>query len=350
MPTELTEILSKGEISFAQFMEMALYHREWGYYSKNSGTKDYYTNVDVHSIFSEILGLYFTQVWENNFKQEPFYIIELGCGNGKLARGILKELSKNSPELYQNLKFIGIERSKTRLEACENLKKEFGEKINFLSEFNFPDNSISGIIYSNEFFDALPIHRIYKKEGQLQEVVLGPSLRENLRPLSSHLQDYFSWLGGEPHEDCFGEAHLASREWIRKMARSMSKGLILTIDYGFKSEELYSEFRVDGTALCLFQNKTNRNFYERIGDQDMTAHINFSVLEKEAASFGFKSHLITQSKFLLENGLEKMIEGAGAPNLDDKEKLKRSLAIRSLIHPEGMGGTFKVLLQSKGIQ
>ena len=350
MPTELTEIFSKGEISFAEFMDVALYHNEWGYYSKNSGTKDYYTNVDVHSIFSEILGSYFIQVWEKNFKEEPFYLIELGCGNGKLARGILKELSKNSPELYKKLKFIGIERSKTRLEACENLKNEFGAKVHFLSDFNFPDNSIHGIIYSNEFFDALPIHRVHKKEGSLQEVYLGPSLKENLRPLSSHLQDYFSWLGVEPQEDCFGEAHLSSREWIRKMARSMSKGLILTIDYGFKSEELYSEFRVNGTALCLFQNKTNRNFYERIGEQDITAHINFSVLEKEALMYGFKSQLISQSKFLLENGLDKIMAGASASNLDEKAKLKRSLGIRSLIHPEGMGGTFKVLLQSKGIQ
>ncbi len=346
------EIARKGDLNFAEFMELALYHPQWGYYSKNSASQDYFTNVDVHSIFAEILAHFFTITWEKNFKDGPFTLVELGCGNGKLARQILKTLSQNQP-LFNRLQFIGIEKSASRLSACQEIKEEFGDKINFRSQFNFPQNSLNGILYSNEFFDALPVHRVFKKGNILQEEKLATdanfSLIPILKPLSLPVQEYFSWLREEPQGGCYGEAHLASREWMQKMGQALKKGTILTIDYGFPAAELYSSFRTEGTALCHFQNKTNRNFYEKIGDQDITAHINFTVLEKEGKTWGLEpAKLQTQTDFLTRYGLEKMVGGAPSPNLDEKSKLKRSLAIRTLLHPEGMGGTFKIFLQQKG--
>lgn len=343
----LQRIEKKGPISFADFMDLALYHPECGYYQK-SASDDYYTSAEVHSIFAELLAHFFYQQWKNHFKKEKeFHLVELGCGDGKLAQRILLWFALRAPDLFSKLRYTGIEKSQARKREAEKILQNWREKIEIHENFSFSDNFINGIVFSNEFFDALPFHRVTMKSGKLKEIFVAGNFEEVFRKPRPEVQKYFEWLKIFPQEETLAEAHPLLRDWMRKIAKSLRRGMVLTIDYGFEAEELYSEIRREGTALCHFQHQTNRNFYENIGSQDITAHVNFTALLKEAEGWGLRSlPLQTQSQFLLENGLEEMLK-AMQKEKTAKEQIKLSSAIKSLIHPEGMGSTFKVLLQLK---
>ncbi|MBI3012729.1 MAG: SAM-dependent methyltransferase [Elusimicrobia bacterium] len=311
----------------------------------NEQCGDYYTNVDVHPIFAEILAKTFYQEWNERLRgEECFDLVELGCGNGKLAEQILIWLAENAQDCFQKLRYTGIERSEKRIQSCKRMETAFGNKVQLTPEFSFPTNSVTGIIFSNEFFDALPFERVLKKGNQLLEVFLDHSLRETLAPATENVKAYFQWLGSEPKEGCYGEAHLSSKEWMEKISAALGKGMVFTIDYGFESEELYSEFRTEGTALCHYRHQTNREFYKRLGLQDLTTHINFTTLIKSASKGIQNCPLITQSNLILDKFLNDLTEKVGNEK-DPRKRLKLSAAIQSLIHPEGMGNTFKVLIQ-----
>lgn len=341
------KIHSQGKMAFKEFMELCLYHPDFGYYSRVAPFEDYYTNADV-PYFAEMIAQIFYKLWQKNFKGEyDFKIIELAAGSGKLAKKIMETIKTQMPDFYEKLNYIGIEKSSKRLKMREELRALFPEKFQFLPEFNYKENSIVGIIFSNEFFDALPVHRIFKKENQIFEIFINENLKEILLAPSKEVKDYLLWLGSEPKEGCAAEAHIESREWIKKLCKSLASGFILTIDYGFETEELYSDFRKEGTLLCHFKHQTNKNFYSRLGEQDMTCHINFSTLIKEAQHWNVKTvDFQTQSQFFIENGLEKFVKEL--PSIQEpRARLRASSSLKSLIHPEGMGGTFKVLLQKK---
>lgn len=341
------KIHSHSKISFKHFMELCLYHPEFGYYSGVAPFRDYYTNVDV-PYFAEILAQILYKYWHENFNHDSdFKIIELAAGSGKLAKKIMETIKTQMPDFYERLNYIGIEKSSKRLKMCEELISLFPEKLQFLPEFNYKENSLVGIIFSNEFFDALPVHRIFKKENQIFEIFINENLKEIFLAPRKEVEDYLLWLGSGPKEGCAAEAHIESREWIKKLCKSLASGFVLTIDYGFETEELYSSFRKEGTLLCHFKHQTNKNFYCRLGEQDMTCHINFSTLIKEAQHWNVKTVAFqTQSQFFIENGLEKFVKEI--PSIQEpRARLRASSSLKSLIHPEGMGGAFKVLLQKK---
>lgn len=338
----------QGSIPFSEFMEIVLYHPEWGYYSTRKETEDYYTSADVHPVFSRILARYCIGEWERNHKnQKTFTLMELGAGTGKLAEPILQTIQEESPDCYQALHYVGIEISPARRSAWNQLALRHAGKVQIRKKFDYPEYSIRGIIFSNEFFDALPFRRVIRQNDRIREIRIGRSFLEITSEPPFEIRDYFRWLGSVPSNDCMGEASLESRRWIRKIGCALARGTILTIDYGHTAKELYSSFRTEGTAICHWRQEANRSFYERLGSQDITAHVNFTTLCKEGEAWGLRAHsLKTQTQFLMENGLETLIESvrfAGSP----KEKLRTSAAIQGLIHPGGMGEVFKILIQEK---
>ena len=318
-------------------MELALYHPELGYYCKAARQDDYYTNADVHAVFGDILARFLAAHGAET-------IVELGAGEGKLCRLILKALQTDFPEIHKKCSYVCVEKSPARRQACAEAGKDFPGKITVKENFDFGPGSINGVILSNEFFDALPFHRAYLELGAVKEVQIGKDFEEILAPASKEVREYFDWLNVFPQEGAYAEVQIACRDWMGKIGRAMKKGVVLSIDYGFETRELFSEARPLGTALCHFKHSTNREYYERIGDQDITAHVNFSVLMKEGEKQGLKPTLMSQSRFILNNGFEeavKKLENVADP----RARLRLSSAIKSLVHPESMGGAFKVLLQ-----
>ncbi len=326
-------------------MELALYHPELGYYSKSARQDDYYTSVDVHPLFGEIFARQIQKQFEDFLKSEPVYrIIELGAGEGKLCRNILNSLKGFAPAVYERCLYVCVERSPARQAACEAIIKEHPGRVQVDSDLSV--ENFSGIILSNEFFDALPFHRVTLKNGILSEILVGPDFKETVASASKFIFEYFEWLGTLPLEGAVGEAQISAREWMGKIGRGLRRGIVLSVDYGHEARDMFSEIRPEGTALCHFSHATNREFYDRIGDQDLTSHVNFSVLMKEGRKWGLEPQLMSQSKFVLDNGFEQAVVRL-EKIADPKERLKLSSAIKSLVHPEGMGGVFKVLLQKK---
>jgi SAM-dependent MidA family methyltransferase len=175
---------------------------------------------------------------------------------------------------------------------------------------------------------------------------VGYGFKETTEPAAKELGDYFERMGEYPKDGAQAEAQISAVEWMKKIARSIKRGAVLSIDYGLEAREILSIIRPQGTALCHYHHSTHRDFYERIGEQDITAHVNFSPLIQEGEKWGLTYSFMTQSRFILENGFEKAVEKIEKITYP-KARLKLSSAIKSLIHPQSMGGTFKVLLQKK---
>ncbi len=342
------QALDQGPLPFSDFMQAALYHEKYGYYTSQDTSADFYTNADVGEIFAKILARYFYKQAQQMFaSSQEITLVELGAGTGKLGGDIVGCLLAEFPDFEKRFCYIGVETSARRRALAETENAALSGHMRFSSEYDFPVNAISGIIFSNEFFDALPFHRIRNYNGILEEIYINESLEEVALTPRLEVRDYLSWIGRIPPENAIGEAHLACREWLRKIAMSLKKGLILSIDYGYESHELYSQTRPLGTALCHYRHQTNREFYARIGEQDITAQVNFSALIQEGSTHGLLNRpLKTQSAFLLEHGLIDFVKAVDK-SPDPRHKLKMSSAIKSLIHPEGMGGIFKVLEQLK---
>ncbi len=339
------EIEAKGPMDVARFMELALYHPDWGYYSCREKTFDYYTNVDVHPVYAELLAHYFHNRWKQKFPGQKIRLIELGAGSGVLARKIL-DACRKYPDFYHSLTYVAVETSARRREAAAALS-DVHPAFRIQAEFDFPEASIEGFVFSNEFFDALPVRRVAVQGGKLKEIFLNPSLKESWLDPSAEAARYFEWLGVPPAEGCKAEAHPAARAWMERIGRSIKSGLVITIDYGLSALELYSELRSEGTLLAHFRHAANRDFYSRIGEQDLTSHANFTALIRAGEEQGLRQRSFqTQSDFLLENGAGEMAE-AVRRETDPIAQFKASAAVKSLIHPEGMGGTFKVLVQEK---
>ena len=335
-------------MSFAEFMDEVLYHPDLGYYSKHPDSSDYYTNVDVHPVFAEMLARFFEKEWKIELQGKPaLALIELGSGGGLLAKRILAWAREHDKDFYESLSYFCVEKSAARRKSCSALEKDFPGRIIALEAFDFSPESLTAIVFSNEFFDAVPFHRVIGNGGVLKEIRIGPKFEETLSDLTPPLKDYFKWLGEAPRENCVAEAQISAREWMAKIGRALKKGAVLTIDYGFEARELFSEIRSEGTALCHFRHKTSRDFYSLLGDQDITAHVNFTALSKEGERWGLRSsRLMSQTQFIAENCLEDAVKLA-LKTSNPRERLKINSAIKSLIHPEGMGGVFKVLLQRK---
>ncbi|HJS67201.1 MAG TPA: class I SAM-dependent methyltransferase, partial [Nitrospiraceae bacterium] len=207
--------------------------------------------------------------------------------------------------------------------------------------------SVTGLFFSNELIDAFPVHRVQVKAGRTEELYV--DYREGrfvdcLRPLSSAaLIHYLQHLNVSWPEGYRTEVNLLAMDWMEQVARRMDHGFVMTIDYGHTAQDLYGPERRNGTFLCYFQQQTNEDPFLRVGEQDMTAHVDFSSLASAGEAQGLHvTGFTNQMSFLMGLGVEEMI---GALELESPE-------FRAAIHllkPDGMGSTFKVLVQHKGI-
>ena len=278
---------------------------------------DFYTSPDLDPIFGKLLAKQFEQLSEGF---DSFTIVELGAGKGLLARDILE--CKQFP-------YMILERSPAMRERQQELLKAYD-----VAWIDALPASITGCVFSNEFFDALPVHRLVERNGVLREIYVTADFEE---------------IEGEPAVDAHiaplqeGQAveiNLEAREWIRRIAASLKRGYHLAIDYGYLEREYYAQPR--GTLMCYWRHQAVENPYVHIGEQDMTAHVNFSDLmipELETVRF------TTQMDFLIGLGILDEIQRLAVAG--DAASMQRLLKIKKLFLPDSMGERFKVLLQRK---
>jgi SAM-dependent MidA family methyltransferase len=339
-------------ISFAEFMEMALYHPQGGYYQQSrpklGKEGDYFTNVHVSDLFGRVLARFFIQLWEKSFGGHPLVLVEFGGGDGRLAEQICQEfVFQKFPE--NRVYWYFIEKSTYHQSLQKERLASFPYSLEWKSALEEVPTAPFAIVYSNELLDAFPIHRIVKKHGELYEIFVTEDqgeLLETIVPLSnSKIAQYLEQFAVDLREGQVLEIHLQAKRWLKSVAEWLNQGWILTIDYGGTMQELLSEERQKGTLRGFCRHQLTWDWYDRPGEIDLTSHVPFEALIRWGEEFGLKKEFYgTQARFLIEAGILDFYPSSAASDPFSPEG-KRIRAIQQLLY--GMGEAFQVLLQAK---
>lgn len=359
----IKKIQSEGPISFETFMDMALYEPSLGYYMKDSATigrvGDFYTSPHLHSIFGAMLGRQMEEMWEWMGSPPVFCVVEMGAGMGYLAKDLISSLTER--EIFPHLEYRIIELNPSLRARQEHLLEDFRHKVKWSSELT-EIGPVSGCVLSNELLDAFPV-KLLEMDHELMEIYVALSSRDLVskeseedfsegtafvevkQPCSAEIRGYFKELSLELPKGYRTEMNMRVKEWLLKVNETLSEGFVLTIDYGYTAMDYYSEDRNRGTLLCYHRHQISEDPYRNIGQQDMTAHVNFSSLKKWGDEVGLKtvgfSH---QGAYLVSLGIGEVMNElyGGCPDVFDVAKIK------GLILPQGMGDSHKVIIQYKG--
>ncbi|MCC5629541.1 class I SAM-dependent methyltransferase [Nostoc sphaeroides CHAB 2801] len=354
-------------ITFAQFMDLALYHPEYGYYSSDAvkiGFKDsdFFTSPNLCSDFGELLAEQFLQMWEILGKPVPFSLVEMGAGQGLLALHILKYHQLHYPDFFTALEYIIVEKSPTLRQEQQQRLQDF--PVRWCNLEDIPQSAIAGCFFSNELVDAFPVHQFILETGELREIYVTrdsneketcPSFIEVTgEPSTLQLAQHLDFLGIDLSQSAYpdgyrSEINLAAGDWLSIVADRLQRGYVLTIDYGYPASRYYNPRRSQGTLQCYYQHRFHDNPYINIGRQDITAHVDFTALERWGENYNLKNiGFIQQGLFLMALGLGDRIAALSDQQQPLSQLLQRRDALHQLIDPTGLGG-FGVLIQSKGL-
>ncbi len=345
----LKRIDKKGPITFAEFMEVALYWHDGGYYTSSRDRwgkgGDYITSIDISPVFSRSLAREIYEMWRILGGPAAFELIEPGAGRGWLSKGILSTVKDLYPDLYGALGVRLVEKNPFLREAP-------AEHVTWHGDMAEIGCSVTGCIISNELIDSFPVHRIECSDG-LKEVYVGfdgASFKDVYGPLSTpRIEEYFKKIGITLAEGQKAEVNLDAVRWVHTVSAVLERGFVITIDYGLPARELYAPERREGTLLCHFRHTLNDDPFANIGLQDITTHVDFTTLVVEGREAGLElTGFTTQKNFLLGLGILEELSGSGI-DLKNYDKIRHNQAVKELIMPGGMGDTFKVLVQRKGV-
>lgn len=342
-----------GPITFKNFMEMALYHEKYGYYSRPyvpiGKGGDFITSPHTHCLYGALHARQIEEFW-NILHGKTFNIIEMGAGAGYLARDILSYLSNR--EIFTSINYIIVEHKAETASYQQELLKPFINKVSWVKRLSELD-SVRGCIISNELLDAFPVHLIQKEVSDFKEIYLDFKDEDNCIEVlgilsNTQLAEYAMELPSDLPKGYRTEVNLAIRTWISELASIISKGFVITIDYGYTRKEYFHPARNRGTLLAYMNHFVNEELYERPGEQDLTAHVNFSDLHRWGKEVGFSTlGYVPQWAFL--GGLdfeETFRELSGGKFNPFSPELA---AVKMLLLPQGMGESHKVLVQGKDV-
>jgi SAM-dependent MidA family methyltransferase len=354
-------IAEQGRITFAGFMAACLYEPDLGYYTspgrKVGAEGDFYTSITVHAAFGRVIAREIAQMWRSMGSPGAFTLVECGAANGRLACDIMDFLAEHEPEMYHTLRLVLVEQEPSLEVAQREMLPAHIDRLTWLSpdEFVSGDFTFSGCLYTNELIDALPVHRVVMTSEGLREVYVtlkdGGFVEEAGEPSTPELEAHLKRVEVQLHPGQQAEVNLNAPKWLAAAAKALTQGFILTIDYGYPAPELYASRRKLGTLLCYYRHQVEENPYLRLGLQDITSHVDFTTLMKCGEELGLQNVWFgEQYRFLLSTGIIEEIEEIERSAIREEEKLRLRLTLKKLIMPEGgMGDTFKVLIQSKGL-
>lgn len=354
-------------LSFADFMELALYHPQGGYYATKDVVLgldgDFVTSAHLGHDFGELLAIQFAEMWEHLDRPTPFALVEMGAGQGLVAADALGTLQNHYPDCFAALTYQIVEKSdRLRAAQAQRLSPWVG-RVTWVTLEDFPDHSITGCLFSNELVDALPVHQVVVAESGLQEVFVALAdspelaLQEVVGALSTpRLADYFAFVGIDPATYAPGyrtEVHLAALDWMKTVATKLHHGYVVTVDYGYPASRYYSRARSQGTLQCYYHHGHHNDPYSHLGHQDITAHVNFTALERQGERCGLETLGATQQgMFLMALGLGDRLAALGQIQANDPATvnlaIQRREQLHQLINPMGLGN-FVVLVQGKGL-
>jgi SAM-dependent MidA family methyltransferase len=367
---ELVEIVcdqiknsAQQQITFAEYMELVLYHPQHGYYasseSRISEGGDFLTSPHLADDFGEMLAVQLYQMWQIVGLPQVFSIVEMGAGQGLLAAQILDYSSRVYPEFFRSIDYLIIEISPAMISAQQARLKDL--PVRWCDWNEIIDRSILGCFLSNELIDALPVHQVIVSADKLQEVYVTIDgvdrnvFTEKIDDLSTgRLEQYWqlnniNLLGGKYSEDYRTEVNLATLGWLEKVSKKLQRGYIISIDYGYTADRYYNPIRSQGTLQCYYQHAYHNDPYINIGNQDLTAHVDFTAVQNQGELLGLHTiGFIQQGMFLMALGLGERIAAISNSNGDLPSLLRRRQNLHQLIDPMGLG-KFGVLIQSQGL-
>lgn len=342
-----------GPMSFARFMQTALYHPEHGYYTRGLGGgsgRDYLTSSGVHRAYGVLLARQAEEMWRLLGRPAVFQFVEFGPGEGVFAADFLTEAARF--ETFRNaLVYRLVEtspalrsRQERRLEAFASQALSWTTLEELESEAG-SGRPVGGCLFANEVLDAFPVHRIVGTAGGPREIHVdasgeGGDLEERLAPLGDALR---GWLRDRALEALPGQeidVAPAAEEFVRRTSLLLERGWYVLVDYGHEAADLYHPARRRGTLLAYHRHRASEDFLAHPGEQDLTAHADFTGAVRAAESAGLEKVALTSQSHLLL--------ALGALDLFESEDVRGREALKDLILPDRMGGVFRVLVLRAG--
>ena len=347
-----------GWISFARYMELALYAPGLGYYSGGShkfgdhqAGGDFLTAPELTPLFAAALARQVAQILAASGPQ----VIEAGAGSGRLAADILRALAALDclPERYRILELSGELRARQQATLAERAP-QFADRIEWLDEL---PECFSGCLIGNELLDAMPTHALrWSDEGDAPAILeRGVGLEDGMlataeRPATGALLDAARALGVQaPYR---GEISLAARSWVSELARRLEQGALLLIDYGLPRHELYHPLRDGGNLRCHYRHRVHEDPFWYPGLSDITSHVDFTAVAEAGFDAGLEVLGYTsQASFLLNCGIGDLLQTSkvGAGDTAAANDLRARGAVNVLISPNEMGELFKVIALGRGV-
>tara|TARA_Y100000766_G_C18856581_1_gene581030 strand:+ start:180 stop:1226 length:1047 start_codon:yes stop_codon:yes gene_type:complete len=339
----ISEIAKKGKIDVSQFIELCLYGDD-GYYIKNDpiGKKnDFITSPEISQMFGEILAAYLINYWEKNINTE-FNLIELGPGNGTLIIDILSAATVNK-NFLNSINLTLIEKNKALIiKQKNNLSNLNFYPVKWVQDIDIKENNRPAIIYSNEFFDCFPIRQFYKNDKWYEKFIKYNQTQKIFNFVSEEIDNKEMLNKLEKFNDVeVAEISDSRKKYFESVCSYIKKnrGVCITIDYGYKDPPQY-------LSLQTIYNHKKTHLFDNIGNQDITAYVNFDELINIAYKYDLKIDLFCNQKdFLIGHGLEIRKEEL-QKNKDEKTFKKIELDYERLTNTSQMGEIFKVLIIS----
>jgi len=345
-------IRRNGPIPFERFMEMSLYAPGLGYYMRDmqpvGRSGDFYTSSHLHPVFGALLGRQIEECWLALGNPSAFTVVEMGAGAGHLASDLLAYLS--SRIIYGSMRYVIVERNPFVRSQQKKLLLPYGSRVNWIDTVEGLKEPVTGCFLSNELLDAFPVHLV-QMNSVFEEVYVGEHKGDFVEvarvctpEVANYLHEYASGLETSLQPGDRTEVNLQIWPWIESVAAKLTEGFVLTVDYGYPAEDYYCMERNRGTLLCYRGHVLCENPYEHVGEQDITAHVNFTSLKRWGEEIGLKSvGFCPQGPYLISLGIDEVLQ-----ELEPESDGFASARIKNLILPEGLGESHKVLMQYKG--
>ena len=328
---------------FSRFMELALYDLQDGYYASGRAivgrSGDFFTNASIGAVYGEILADQFLEIWNILGQPSDFTIVEQGANDGSLTMDIIDSLA-NTPlanaRHYIIEPFVELQKKQSVLLSGNNV-----------TWVNSPEElpAFTGVHFSNELFDALPVNLVRSCSGRWHEIFVSHSeagfFFENAEhPLETSLP--------ERVDGFTTELRCGQRELLSSLHQKMSTGFVLAVDYGMDRNELLAPHRSKGTLACYYKHHRDDKPLEFPGLKDITAHVDFSSHAEDAADVGFELRGFTDQHHFVIGAATQLLHSLNSKPLDAATS-KKLRSLRMLFHPETMGTQFKAILFSKNV-
>lgn len=358
-PTQLARdivahIRAHGPITFRDFMERALYEPGSGYYARAhtpwSGSSDFVTAPQVDASFGVAMANLARECDAALGGPERFDLIEIGGGDGALLADTCDALSRNAADLYRRLQVHAVERGEAARAEQRRRLSAHATRVRWHEALDeLPAASLRGLVFSNELLDALPVHRVVCRDGRLRELFVAVDddalVERAMDPSTPELAGYLRFNEIALQEGQVAEISLEAGRWIESLARLLERGYVATVDYGAETTALYGSGRLEGSLVCQHRFQLNAAPYERVGEQDITAHVDLGNLRRRGQGCGLETVGVAGlAVFLLGFGAADELGRMAAA--EDGAAVRRRLGLRHLLFTE-IGDAHRVMLQSR---